>query len=166
MYMCCWLYRIVWRFAKARKTGLLTWKAKSELVNMYMKRFVSPFFDSHFLVNPKIIEMAVNDVHHLAKVSVCAIWTKFFVALRAFLFSKFSYLQRNHSGRHLTLDRLTLRRQSLHAPVNFQTVQVKEIAFQVSIIVMPERRLSSVRMIFVRFWIFGKWRCSSIFEFK
>lgn len=60
--------RIVWRFAKARKTGLLTWKAKSELVNMYMKRFVSPFFDSHFLVNPKIIEMAVNDVHHLAKI--------------------------------------------------------------------------------------------------
>ncbi|XGW09119.1 hypothetical protein V3C99_011434, partial [Haemonchus contortus] len=60
--------RIVWRFAKARKSGLLTWKAKSELVNQYMERFVSPFFDARFLVNPKIIEMAVTDVHQLAKI--------------------------------------------------------------------------------------------------
>ncbi|KAK6052633.1 hypothetical protein COOONC_09862 [Cooperia oncophora] len=59
--------RIVWRFAKARKSGLVTWKAKSELVNQYMERFVSPFFDARYLVNPKIIEMAVTDVHQLAK---------------------------------------------------------------------------------------------------
>ncbi|VDL63612.1 unnamed protein product [Nippostrongylus brasiliensis] len=60
--------RIVWRFAKSRKSGLLTWKAKSELVNQYMERFVSPFFDSHFLVNPRIVEMAISDVHQLAKI--------------------------------------------------------------------------------------------------
>ncbi|RCN46936.1 hypothetical protein ANCCAN_06976 [Ancylostoma caninum] len=60
--------RIVWRFAKARKSGLITWKAKSELVNQYMERMVSPFFDSVFLVNPKIIEMRVEDVHQLAKI--------------------------------------------------------------------------------------------------
>ncbi|KIH51092.1 hypothetical protein ANCDUO_18824, partial [Ancylostoma duodenale] len=60
--------RIVWRFAKARKSGLITWKAKSELVNQYMERMVSPFFDSLFLVNPKIIEMRVEDVHQLAKI--------------------------------------------------------------------------------------------------
>ncbi|CAJ0605503.1 unnamed protein product [Cylicocyclus nassatus] len=60
--------RIVWRFAKARKSGLLTWKAKSELVNQYMERMVSPFFDSVFLVSPKIIEMNAEDVHQLAKI--------------------------------------------------------------------------------------------------
>ncbi|VDN34531.1 unnamed protein product, partial [Cylicostephanus goldi] len=59
---------IVWRFAKARKSGLLTWKAKSELVNQYMERMVSPFFDSVYLVSPKIIEMNVEDVHQLAKI--------------------------------------------------------------------------------------------------
>ncbi|KHJ98632.1 hypothetical protein OESDEN_01386 [Oesophagostomum dentatum] len=61
-------FRIVWRFAKARKSGLLTWKAKSELVNQYMERMVSPFFDSVFLVNPKIIEIRIEDVHQLAKI--------------------------------------------------------------------------------------------------
>ncbi|KAK6017240.1 hypothetical protein OSTOST_17271 [Ostertagia ostertagi] len=60
--------RIVWRFAKARKSGLLTWKAKSELVSQYMEQLVSPFFDARYLVNPKIIEMAVTDVHQLAKI--------------------------------------------------------------------------------------------------
>ncbi|VDM68514.1 unnamed protein product [Strongylus vulgaris] len=61
-------FRIVWRFAKARKSGLLTWKAKSELVSQYMERMVTPFFDSVFLVSPRIIEMRVEDVHQLAKI--------------------------------------------------------------------------------------------------
>ncbi|KJH51217.1 hypothetical protein DICVIV_02582 [Dictyocaulus viviparus] len=60
--------RIVWRFTKERKSGLVSWKAKSELVNKYMERFISPCFDSRFLVNSKIIEMSIEDVHQLAKI--------------------------------------------------------------------------------------------------
>ncbi|ULU07582.1 hypothetical protein L3Y34_018946 [Caenorhabditis briggsae] len=46
--------RIVWRFAKARKSGLLTVKARSELVNSYMERIVAPFFDEQYLVGMNI----------------------------------------------------------------------------------------------------------------
>ncbi|PAV62475.1 hypothetical protein WR25_08592 isoform A [Diploscapter pachys] len=60
--------RIVWRFAKARKSGLVTVKAKSELVNEYMEKIVSPCLSPNYLVNPKIIEMKVNDVHQLVKI--------------------------------------------------------------------------------------------------
>ncbi|KAE9416339.1 hypothetical protein Angca_006492 [Angiostrongylus cantonensis] len=60
--------RIVWRFTKERKSGLISWKAKSELVNKYMERFISPCLDPRFLVNSKIIEMTIENVHHLAKI--------------------------------------------------------------------------------------------------
>uniref|UniRef100_A0A1I7WBV1 Inositol-pentakisphosphate 2-kinase n=1 Tax=Heterorhabditis bacteriophora TaxID=37862 RepID=A0A1I7WBV1_HETBA len=60
--------RIVWRFAKARKSGMITVKAKSEMVNEYMERMVVPFFDEKYLVSPKIIEMKIDDVYQLAKV--------------------------------------------------------------------------------------------------
>lgn len=60
--------RIVWRFAKARKSGLLTVKSRSELVNCYMKRIVAPFFDEQYLVDMNIVEFDTIDVHQLAKI--------------------------------------------------------------------------------------------------
>ncbi|UMM19491.1 hypothetical protein L5515_015069 [Caenorhabditis briggsae] len=60
--------RIVWRFAKARKSGLLTVKARSELVNSYMERIVAPFFDEQYLVGMNIVEFDTVDVHQLAKI--------------------------------------------------------------------------------------------------
>ncbi|CAI5443897.1 unnamed protein product [Caenorhabditis angaria] len=60
--------RIVWRFAKERKSGLMTVKARSEMVNDYMERIVSPFFDDKYLVNMSIVEFDTIDVHHLAKI--------------------------------------------------------------------------------------------------
>ncbi|EGT48174.1 hypothetical protein CAEBREN_03471 [Caenorhabditis brenneri] len=60
--------RIVWRFAKARKSGLLTVKARSELVNSYMERIVAPFFDEQYLVDMNIVEFHTVDVHQLAKI--------------------------------------------------------------------------------------------------
>ncbi|CAB3411407.1 unnamed protein product [Caenorhabditis bovis] len=60
--------RIVWRFAKARKSGLMTVKARSELVNDYMERIVAPLIDEQYLVNMQIVEFDINDVHQLAKI--------------------------------------------------------------------------------------------------
>lgn len=61
--------RIVWRFAKARKSGLLTVKARSEMVNSYMESIVAPLFqDNMYLVDMNIVEFDTNDVHQLAKI--------------------------------------------------------------------------------------------------
>ncbi|CAI4227050.1 unnamed protein product [Auanema sp. JU1783] len=60
--------RIVWRFSKARKSGLITLKAKSELVNRYMENMITPFFSSNYLVAPRIVGMSVADVHQIAKI--------------------------------------------------------------------------------------------------
>ncbi|CAA19460.2 Inositol-pentakisphosphate 2-kinase [Caenorhabditis elegans] len=60
--------RIVWRFAKARKSGLMTVKARSELVNSYMERIVAPFFSDQYLVDMNIVEFDTVDVHQLAKI--------------------------------------------------------------------------------------------------
>uniref|UniRef100_A0A8R1I1A1 Inositol-pentakisphosphate 2-kinase n=1 Tax=Caenorhabditis japonica TaxID=281687 RepID=A0A8R1I1A1_CAEJA len=60
--------RIVWRFAKARKSGLMTVKARSELVNSYMQRIIEPLIDREYLVNMSIVEFNIIDVHHLAKI--------------------------------------------------------------------------------------------------
>ncbi|CAI2328756.1 unnamed protein product [Caenorhabditis sp. 36 PRJEB53466] len=60
--------RIVWRFAKARKSGLMTVKARSELVNNYMERIVRPFFGEEYLVGMNIVEFDTVDVHQLAKI--------------------------------------------------------------------------------------------------
>ncbi|EFP07572.1 hypothetical protein CRE_26086 [Caenorhabditis remanei] len=60
--------RIVWRFAKARKSGLLTVKARSEMVNSYMERIVAPLFYEQYLVDMNIVEFDTIDVHQLAKI--------------------------------------------------------------------------------------------------
>ncbi|CAD6195838.1 unnamed protein product [Caenorhabditis auriculariae] len=42
--------------------------AKSERVNKYMERIITPFIEPQFRVNPHIVELKIRDVHHLAKV--------------------------------------------------------------------------------------------------
>ncbi|CAJ0581503.1 unnamed protein product, partial [Mesorhabditis spiculigera] len=60
--------RIVWRFAKQRKSGLLTVKARSELVNNYMNRLIAPLFSPHYLVSPRMVNFRVEGVHQIAKI--------------------------------------------------------------------------------------------------
>ncbi|KAF8360317.1 ippk-1, partial [Pristionchus pacificus] len=60
--------RIVWRFAKTRKSGELSLKTKSMVVGEFMETMVSPLLHSNYLVKPRTVEMRVEDVHQLAKI--------------------------------------------------------------------------------------------------
>ncbi|GMT16751.1 hypothetical protein PFISCL1PPCAC_8048, partial [Pristionchus fissidentatus] len=60
--------RIVWRFAKTRKSGQLSLKTKSVVVGEFMETMVSPLLDSNYLVKPRTVEMRVEDAHQLAKI--------------------------------------------------------------------------------------------------
>ncbi|GMS84764.1 hypothetical protein PENTCL1PPCAC_6939, partial [Pristionchus entomophagus] len=60
--------RIVWRFAKTRKSGELSLKTKSLVVGEFMETMVSPLLHSNYLVKPRTVEMRVEDVHQLAKI--------------------------------------------------------------------------------------------------
>lgn len=60
--------RIVWRLAKKRKSGTVSVKPKCHLVIAYMEKLIVPILGRQFLVKPKIVQVDVQALHHLAKI--------------------------------------------------------------------------------------------------
>uniref|UniRef100_A0A915PZ01 Inositol-pentakisphosphate 2-kinase n=1 Tax=Setaria digitata TaxID=48799 RepID=A0A915PZ01_9BILA len=60
--------RIAWRLAKQRRSGNVTVKPKCHVVIAYLEKLIVPFLGRQFLVKPKVVEVDVESLHHLAKI--------------------------------------------------------------------------------------------------
>uniref|UniRef100_A0A915PEY7 Inositol-pentakisphosphate 2-kinase n=1 Tax=Meloidogyne floridensis TaxID=298350 RepID=A0A915PEY7_9BILA len=60
--------RIVWRLAKKRRSNLINFKPKCDIINKYMEQFISPFLDDNYLIKAKLVNINSDELHHLAKI--------------------------------------------------------------------------------------------------
>ncbi|KHN87962.1 hypothetical protein Tcan_13243 [Toxocara canis] len=61
--------RIVWRLAKHRKSGTVTVKPKCHVVIAYLEKLIVPVLGRQYLIKPKVVQIDVDSLHHLAKCS-------------------------------------------------------------------------------------------------
>ncbi|VDN05569.1 unnamed protein product [Thelazia callipaeda] len=60
--------RIAWRLAKKRKSGNVSVKPKCQVVIAYVEKLIASFLGRNFLVQPEVVNISADSLHHLAKI--------------------------------------------------------------------------------------------------